>query len=211
MSELERLAGAKAARARVVMAHLGSGGSLAAVLDGKCVDTTMGFTPNSGVPMGTRCGDLDVGLVVHLLRTDGLDATALDDLLSKRSGLLGVSETSSDMRQLVASEAVDARAADAVALFCWQVRKAVGAMAATIGGIDTLVFAGGIGEHAAVVRARVCEGLEHLGISLDAGRNGDNAPVISADGAACTVRVIPTDEQIVIVRETLRVLETTQG
>jgi acetate kinase len=209
MSELERLAGAKAARARVVMAHLGSGASLAAVLDGKCVDTTMGFTPNSGVPMGTRSGDLDVGLILHLLRTDGLDAPALDDLLSKRSGLLGVSETSSDMRQLVASEAADARAADAVALFCWQVRKAVGAMAATIGGIDTLVFAGGIGEHATVVRARVCKGLEHLGISLDAGRNEANAPVISADDAACTVRVIPTDEQIVIVRETLRVLETT--
>jgi acetate kinase len=205
-SELERLAGAKAARGRVVMAHLGSGASLAAVFDGQCVDTTMGFTPNSGVPMGTRSGDLDAGLVLHLLREDGLDPAALDDLLSKRAGLLGLSETTSDMRELVASEGTDTRAADAVAVFCWQVRKAVGALAATIGGIDTLVFAGGIGEHATVVRARICEGLEHLGVALDGARNRANAPVISAEGAGCTVRVIPTDEQIVIVRETLRVL-----
>ena len=110
------------------------------------------------------------------------------------------------MRELVASEATDARAADAVAVFCWQVRKAVGALAATIGGVDTLVFAGGIGEHASVVRARICEGLEHLGVVLDGARNAENAAVISAEGAGCTVRVIPTDEQIVIVRETLRVL-----
>jgi acetate kinase len=206
LSELERLAGAKAARARVVMAHLGSGASLAAVVDGRCVDTTMGFTPNSGVPMGTRSGDLDVGLVVHLLRHDGLDPPVLDDMLSRQAGLLGMSETSSDMRQLLASEATDPRAADAVAVFCWQVRKAVGAMAATIGGIDTLVFAGGIGERSPVVRARICEGLGHLGVSLENGRNAANAAVVSAEGGA-SVRVIPTDEQIVIVRETLRLLE----
>jgi acetate kinase len=211
LSELDRLAGTRAGRGRVVLAHLGSGSSLAAVLDGRCVDTTMGFTPNSGVPMGTRSGDLDAGLILHLLRQDGLDPAVLDDLLSRHSGLLGVSETSSDMRVLLASEAADPRAADAVALFCWQVRKAVGALATTIGGVDTLVFAGGIGENAPVVRARVCAGLEHLGIALDADRNAVSAPVISRDAGACTVRVIRTDEQIVIARETLRILDANRA
>jgi acetate kinase len=208
LEELARVAGDAAARGRVVMAHLGAGASLVAVRDGRSVDTTMAFTPNSGVPMGTRSGDLDPGVIVHLLRTERLDAEALDDMLSRRSGLLGVSETSADMRDLLAREAGDARAADAVALFCWQVRKAVGALATTIGGLDTLVFSGGIGEHAPAVRARVAAGLEHLGVLLDPARNDANAPVVSTDASACVVRVIPTDEEAMIARHTLRVIET---
>jgi acetate kinase len=208
LEELARVAGDAAARGRVVMAHLGAGASLVAVRDGRAVDTTMSFTPNSGVPMGTRSGDLDPGVIVHLLRTERLDAEALDDMLSRRSGLLGVSETSADMRDLLAREAGDARAGDAVALFCWQVRKAVGALATTIGGLDTLVFSGGIGEHAPVVRARVAAGLEHLGVLLDPARNDANAPVVSTDASACIVRVIPTDEEAMIARHTLRVIET---
>lgn len=206
LSELERVAGPTAARGRVVMAHLGSGASLAAVRRGQCVDTTMSFTPNSGVPMGTRSGDLDPGVVLHLLRQGAMDPAALDDMLSRRSGLLGVSETSADMRDLLSRQEDDPRAADAVTLFCGQVRKAIGAMAATIGGLDAIVFAGGIGENAPAVRARVCEGLEHLGVRLDPERNAAGAPVISWDAAACAVRVIRTDEEAVIARATLRVL-----
>jgi acetate kinase len=206
LEELARVAGESAARGRVILAHLGNGSSLAAVRDGVSVDTTMAFTPNAGVPMGTRTGDLDPGLIVHLLRTEGLTADALDVMLWKESGLLGVSGTSADMRDLLSREASDVAAADAVALFVHCVRKAVGALATTIGGLDTLVFSAGIGEHAAPVRARICAGLAHLGIALDEARNAEHAPVVSTDASACTVRVIPTDEEAVIARETLRVL-----
>jgi acetate kinase len=204
MQELERLG---AARPRVILAHLGAGASLAAVRDGRCVDTTMSFTPASGVVMATRSGDLDPGLIVHLLRTEGLSADALDELVSRRSGLLGVSETSADMRDLLRREAADARAADAIAIFCHSIRKAIGALAAVLGGVDTLVFAGGIGEHAAPVRARIADGLGHLGIALDETRNAASAPVISAVDSACTVHIIPTDEESMIARETLAVLD----
>jgi acetate kinase len=212
LEELGRVAGQGAAHGRIVMAHLGSGASLAAVEGGRCLDTSMGFTPNSGVPMGTRSGDLDPGVVLHLLRgaappADRPAADALDDLLSRRSGLLGVSETSADMRDLLAREATDARAADAVALFCYSVQKAVGALAAALGGVDTLVFSGGIGENAPAVRARVAQRLGHLGVRLDEARNAQGAPVVSADDAACVVRVIRTDEEAVIARETQRVLD----
>jgi acetate kinase len=206
LEELTRLAGEATARGRLVMAHLGSGASLAALLEGRSVDTTMAFTPNSGVPMGTRCGDLDPGLVVHLLREGGLTVDGADEVLSRRSGLLGLSETSSDMRDLVAREGGDARAADAVAVFCYQVRKAIGAMAAALGGLDTLVFAGGIGENAPVIRERVTSGLAHLGVELDPGENRASAPVISPAGSPCTVRVIRTDEEMILARETLRLI-----
>lgn len=206
VAELARVAGPAAARDRVILAHLGSGASLAALVDGACVDTTMSFTPNSGVTMGTRTGDLDPGVVLHLMRVEPRDANALDALLSKESGLLGVSGTSADMRDLLARESTDAAAADAVALFVRGVHKAVGALATTIGGLDTLVFSGGIGEHAAPVRARICAALAHLGVELDPTRNEAHAPVISSDASARTVRVIPTDEEVVIARETMRVL-----
>jgi acetate kinase len=204
LSELERVAGRSVALGRVVFAHLGSGASLAAVHEGRSVDTTMGFTPNSGVPMGTRCGDLEPGVLLHLLRQREMTLEALDDMCSKGSGLLGVSETSADMRDLLSREAADPRAADAVALFCRQVRKAIGAMAATIGGVETLVFAGGIGERSPVVRERICAGLEHLGVELDADRNAAGSPVISRTSCRCQVRVIPTDEESVIARDALR-------
>ncbi len=204
--ELERVAGRKAARSRVVLAHLGAGASLAALHDGRCVDTTMAFTPNSGVPMATRSGEMDPGVLVYLLRSERLDADALDDLLSRRSGLLGLSEPSPDMRALSGRAASDTRAADAVAVFSYQVKKAIGAMAAALGGLDTLVFAGGIGENAAGVRARIADGLQHLGVVLDPRRNETNAAVVSADASPCTVRVIHTDEEAILVRHTLRVL-----
>jgi acetate kinase len=207
LEELTRVAGDATARGRVVLAHLGSGASLAALHEGRCVDTTMSFTPNSGVPMGTRSGDLDPGLVLHLQRADSLTSGALDDILSRQSGLLGVSETSPDMRDLLVREVSDPRAADAVALFCYAVRKAIGALAAALGGVDTIVFAGGIGENAPVVRARSLHGLEHLGIRLDVERNGANAAMVSAEGSRCAVRVIHTDEEIVIARETLQTIE----
>jgi acetate kinase len=206
VEELERVAGEAAARGRLVLAHLGAGASLAAVHEKRCVDTTMSFTPNSGVPMATRSGDLDPGVVLAMARTDGLDVAALDDVLSHRSGLLGVSGTSADMRDLLAREAQDVHAADAVALFCHAVAKAIGALAAVLGGVDTLVFAGGIGEHAAPVRARVVRGLAHLGMRLDEARNASGAPVVSTDASACVVRVVHTDEEVVIARDAWRLL-----
>ena len=155
VEELGRVAGERAARGRVVLAHLGSGSSLTALRDGRSVDTTMGFTPTSGVPMGTRSGDLDPGVLLYLLRSAGLTADAIDDLVNRRSGLLGVSGSSADVRVLLAAEATDARASEALELYCYRVRQAVGALAATLGGLETLVFSGGIGENAAPVRARI--------------------------------------------------------
>jgi acetate kinase len=207
IEELARVAGDEAAHGRVVLAHLGSGASLAAVRDGRCMDTTMGFTPTSGIPMGTRAGDLDPGVLVHLLRSEQLSADALDDLVNRQSGLLGVSGSSADMRDLLAREASDPRAADAIALFCYQAMKAVGALAATLGGLTTLVFSGGIGERAAPVRARIARGLAHLGVLLDEARNTANAPVLSTDASPCTVRMIATDEESIIARQTLLVLD----
>jgi acetate kinase len=202
LEELARVGGHAAANGRVVMAHLGSGSSLAATRQGRCVDTTMSFTPNSGVPMGTRSGDMDAGLVVHLLRAGALDARGLDTLLSKESGLLGVSGVSADMRDLLAREATDPACADAVALYCTSVRKAIGALAATLDGLETLVFAAGVGENAPVVRARVCAGLGHLGVVLDEARNASSDPVISAPGSVCVVRIVHTDEEVIVARDT---------
>ena len=180
VEELARVGGASAARGRVILAHLGNGASLAAVRDGKSVDTSMGFTPASGLMMGTRAGDVDPGLVAFLARTEGMTAERFERMASHESGLLGVSETSCDMRALLARETTDVRAAEAVALFCYQAKKWVGAFAAALGGLDTLVFAGGIGEHAPVVRSRICDGLGFLGVELDAEANRRNEAVISA-------------------------------
>jgi acetate kinase len=206
MGELTRLAGAEAAEGRVILAHLGNGASLAAVLGGKSVDTSMSFTPTAGVPMSTRSGDLDPGLVWYLARTEGLDDKRFNEMVNFQSGLLGVSETSSDMRDLLEHEAEDVRAAEAVAMFCYQVKKWIGAFAAALGGVDTLVFAGGIGEHAPPVRARICDGLGFLGIELEAKRNAANEGVISAAASRATVRVIRTDEEHMIAKTVCRVL-----
>jgi acetate kinase len=206
MQELARQAGAEAAQGRVILAHLGNGASLAAVREGKPVDTSMGFTPAAGLPMSTRSGDLDPGLVWFLARTEKMDAKQFNQMVNSRSGLLGVSETSSDMRDLLQREAQDVRAAEAVALFCYQVRKWIGAFAAALGGLDTLVFAGGIGENAPIVRARICAGLEFLGIELENKRNAANEGVISAAAGRVAVRVIRTDEELTIARSVCRVL-----
>jgi len=206
MEELARLAGPEAARGRVILAHLGNGASLAAVREGRPVDTSMGFTPTAGVPMSTRSGDLDPGLFWYLARTDGLDARQLNEMVNSESGLLGVSETSSDMRDLLSREAQDIRAAEAVALFCYQVKKWIGSFAAALGGLDTLVFAGGIGENAPTVRARICDGLGFLGIELEEKRNIANEGLISAPASRIAVRVIRTDEESMIARTVCRVL-----
>jgi acetate kinase len=206
MGELIRTEGAGSARGRTILAHLGNGASLAAVRDGKPIDTSMGFTPAAGVPMSTRSGDLDPGLVWYLARTERLDAKQFNDLVNFKSGLLGVSEISADMRDLLAQEAGDVRAAEAVALFCYQVKKWVGSFAAALGGLDTLVFAGGIGENAPLIRERICDGLGFLGIELNQKRNAKNAPLISPEAGRVKVRVIHTDEELMIARSVTRVL-----
>jgi acetate kinase len=206
MEELKRLAGPKAIRGRVILAHLGNGASLAAVRDGKPVDTSMSFTPTAGVPMSTRSGDLDPGLVWYLARSEGLDAKRFNEMVNFQSGLLGVSETSSDMRDLLEHETQDVGAAEAVALFCYQLKKWIGAFAAALGGLDTLVFAGGIGENAPTVRARICDGLGFLGIELEEKRNAANEGVISAAASRVAVRVIRTDEEQMIAKTVCQVL-----
>ncbi len=206
VGELARLAGSETAQGRVILAHLGNGASLAAVLDGKSVDTSMSFTPTAGVPMSTRSGDLDPGLVWYLARTENRSAKEFNEMVNFQSGLLGVSETSSDMHDLLEHEAQDVRAAEAVALFCYQVKKWIGAFAAALGGLDTLVFAGGIGENAPAVRARICDGLGFLGIELEEKRNAANEGVISAAAGRVAVRVIHTDEELMIARTVCRVL-----
>ena len=196
--------------ARVVLAHLGNGASLAAVHEGKCIDTSIGFTPTAGVPMSTRSGDFDPGLVGYLARTEHIDAQQFNDMVNFQSGLLGISETSSDMRDLLEHETKDVRAAEAVALFCYQVKKWIGSFAAALGGLDTLVFAGGIGEHApVVVRERICDGLGFLGNELDEKRNAAGAAVISTEAGRVAVRVMRTDEEWMIAKTVCRVFGVT--
>ncbi len=206
MAELVRIEGSTAGRGRITLAHLGNGASLAAVRDGMPIDTSMGFTPASGVPMGTRSGDLDPGLAGYLARSEGLDAMQFNEMVNTQSGMLGVSETSADMRDLLKCEDKDERAAEAVELFCYQVRKCIGAYAAALGGLDTLVFAGGIGEKSPVVRQRICAGLGFLGIELDRPRNEANDDQISTDGGRVKVRVMRTNEELVIARSVCRIL-----
>ena len=206
MEELAHLADPAATKGRVILAHLGNGASLAAVRDGKSIDTSMGFTPTAGLVMSSRSGDLDPGLVSYLARTEQMSAAQFQKMVNHESGLLGVSETSSDMRDLLERETQDIRAAEAVALFCYQAKKWIGAFAAALGGLDTLVFAGGIGENAPPVRERICDGLGFLGVELDRERNVKNAPLVSSDTVRVKVRVIHTDEDLMIARSTTRVL-----
>jgi acetate kinase len=205
VEELRHTNGAEA-EGRVVIAHLGNGASMAALRGGRSVEVTMGFTPTSGLVMSTRCGDLDPSVVLYLIEARGLTPAAVRELLNREAGLLGVSGETSDMQDLLEREGADARAAEAVALFCYQARKHLGALAAVLGGLDVLVFSGGIGENARPVRARICEGLEYLGLRVDAGRNEANAPVISGDESRVTVRVMKTDEERMIARHTARVI-----
>jgi len=204
MGELARVGGPGESSGRVILAHLGSGASLAAVKGGKPVDTTMGFTPASGLVMGTRAGDIDPGLVRFLMRDGGTSAEQFDDLVNHESGLLGVSETSPDVRDLLARQGTDVRAAEAIDLFCYRARSWVGAFAAALGGLDTLAFAGGVGENSPEIRRRICDGLGFLGIALDGHRNASNAPLISTDEAPTRVRVIPADEELMIAKACAR-------
>jgi acetate kinase len=206
MGELARLAGADAAHSRVILAHLGNGASLVAVRDGKSIDTSMSFTPTAGVPMSTRSGDLDPGLLWYLSRTEKMSAKQFNEMVNFQSGLLGVSETSPDMRDLLEHETQDVRAAEAVTLFCYQVKKCIGAFAAALGGVDALVFSGGIGENSPVVRARICDGLGFLGIELEEKRNAGNECIISSAVSRVAVRMIRTDEELMIARTVCQVL-----
>lgn len=207
MFELRRIAGEEA-DGRLILAHLGSGASMAAVKGGKPVDTTMAFTPTAGLVMGTRPGDLDPGLLVYLMRVEGMTPSEADEFISRRCGLLGVSETSPDMHDLVERRKEDPRAADAVDLFCYQARKSIGAYAAVLGGLETIVFSGGIGEHSPEVRAGICEDLGFLGVQLDPNSNSRNEAVIST--GRVRVRVMTTDEEAVIAQATCQVIKAGQ-
>jgi len=193
---------------RVLIAHLGSGASLAAVRDGHSLDTTMGFTPLGGLMMSTRPGDMDPGVLLYLVAS-GTSASDLTELLTEQSGLIGVSESSPNMEALLLRAADEPRAAEAIDLFVYQIVKHAGAMIAVLGGLDTVVFTGGIGEHAAKIRALVADGLSHFGIRLDPARNADDANVISHDDSAVAVRVIPTDESLMIARHVRSLLAKT--
>ena len=207
MKELARVQGQQAAQGRVVLAHLGSGASLTAMRDGKPVDTTMGFTPASGVPMSTRSGDIDPGLSWYLARTEGMNAEQFNAMVSRESGLLGVSETSADMYALLQAEGADVRASEAVELFCYEVKKRIGALSAALGGLDTLIFAGGIGEKAPKIRARICEGLGFLGIELDEGKNNANESPMSGVASKVLVLAMYTDEESIIAEEVRRLIQ----
>ena len=200
MEELARLGDPAAKQGLVILAHLGNGASLAAVRDGKSIDTSMGFTPTAGLVMSTRSGDLDPGLAPYLARTEQMTTGQFYKMVNHESGLLGVSETSSDMRDLLDRETKDVRAAEAVTLFCYQAKKWIGSFAAALGGLDTLVFAGGIGENAPPIRERICEGLGFIGIKLDKARNEKNGAMISTNASAVKVRVIRTNEELMIAR-----------
>ncbi|HYL27462.1 MAG TPA: hypothetical protein VEW74_06465 [Candidatus Nitrosotalea sp.] len=199
-SELRGDAGA------TVVAHLGSGASLCAMRNGKPLDTTMGFSALGGLMMGTRPGDLDPGILIRLLEGDGYDAARLSDLLYRKSGLLGVSGTSADMRTLAGTADSDPRAADAIELFVYQLIKQLGAMIAVLGGLDTLVFTGGIGENSPAIRASACERFAYLSVRLDSGANERNAREISAPRSGVRILVIPTDENLMIARHMLQLL-----
>jgi len=191
---------------RVILAHLGNGASMAAVRDGKPMDTTMGLTPAGGLVMGSRTGDIDPGIARFLERHDQLTPEQFDHLVNHESGLRGVSDTTSDMRQLAAAQATDSRAAEAIELFCYSARKWIGALSAALGGLDTLVFSGGIGEHSAETRSRICDGLQFLGIQISPSLNSQNAAIISRADASVVVRVTPTDEESTIFRAVVSLL-----
>jgi acetate kinase len=207
LEEFERSAGKEAAKGRIIMAHLGNGASLAAVKDGKSVDTSMGFTPSSGIPMGTRTGDLDPGVAWYLMKIEKLNPKEFSHLINYESGLLGISEISSDVRELIKRIDSDIRAAQAIELFCYQTKKWIGSFAAVLGGLDTLIFSGGIGQNAPTIRQRICIGLQFLGIEMEETRNMKNQMIISSDKSKVTVLVINTNEELMIARLVCRVLK----
>ena len=206
MEEFERLAGTEASQGKIIMAHLGSGASLAAVKNGKSLDTSMGFTPASGLTMSTRTGDLDPGVAWYLMKSEKLTPRKFNHLVNHESGLLGISETTADMQQLLNLRQEDPRAAEAVDFFCYQAIKWIGAFTAVLGGLDTLIFSGGIGEHSSEIRKRICDGLQFLGIELDETKNSTNEKIISAEASKAAVRVIKTNEELMIARSVCKIL-----
>jgi acetate kinase len=206
LQELGRLGDRACEQGRVILAHLGNGASLAAVRDGRSIDTSMAFTPAAGLPMSSRSGDLDPGVLTFLAISEARQPADLQKMVNHESGLLGISETSSDVRDLLAHERADVRAEEALGVFCYQTKKWIAAFAGALGGLDTLVFAGGIGENSAPIRERVCEGLQFIGLELDESRNRAHAPLISSEASRVAVRVIPTDEESVIARMTAQAL-----
>jgi len=208
VTELRRVEGDVAASGKVIIAHLGSGASLASLKDGKSVDTTMGMTPASGIPMSTRSGDLDPGLVLYLQQTQGYSPDRFNHMVNFESGLLGISETTADMKKLLEIEDRDERAREAIELFCYQVRKSIGGLAASLGGLNTLVFTGGMGENAPKIRAKICEGLEFLGVELDETQNKQGARLISARTSRTGVHVIRTNEAVTIARQTSEIISS---
>jgi acetate kinase len=206
MEELKSVGGNETAQGKIILAHIGNGASLAAVKDGHCIDTSMGFTPSSGLVMGTRSGDLDPGVAWYLIDVEKMSAKEFNHLINHESGLLGVSQTSSDMRDLLKHEKTDHRAAEAIELFCYQTKKWIGAYAATLGGLDTLIFSAGIGENAPEVRRRICNGLQFLGIELDEALNQNNEAIISNNSSKVSVRVIKTNEELMIARSVCEAL-----
>lgn len=200
MEELIRMVGEETANGKIILAHLGSGASLAAVKDGKSRDTSMGFTPTAGLPMGTRTGDLDPGVAWYLMQHENLNPRKFNNLINHESGLLGISETSADMRELMRIEDTDYRAKEAIELFCYQTKKGIGSFTAALEGLDILVFSGGIGEHSPEVRFRICDGLEFLGIELDEIKNMNNRTIISTDKSKIKVYVIQTNEELMMAK-----------
>jgi acetate kinase len=207
LAELERIAGISAAMGKIIMSHLGSGASIAALKDGQSMDTSMGFTPASGFPMSTRSGDLDPGVASYLMQAEKLTPQAYNELINHQSGLLGISETTGDMQELLKAEATDVRAAEAIDFFCYQTKKWIGAYAAVLGGLDTVIFSGEIGEHAADVRRRICNGLQFLKIELDEIKNRNNERIISSGKSNVVVYVIKTNEELMIARQVVALLE----
>ena len=202
MQELMTVAGEKIARGRIIIAHLGSGASMVAVKDGKSMDTTMGFTPTGGLMMGTRSGDLDPGILIYLLNEKGLSPSSLNEMLNVYSGLLGVSGRGSDMKFLLDNETKSSDIAEAIYLFCYQAKKFLAALCAGLGGLDTLIFTGGIGENSPAIRKRICDDMTFLNIYLDPIKNESNKPIISSDGVPTTIRVMKTNEELMIARHT---------
>jgi acetate kinase len=196
--------------ARTIVAHLGNGASIAAVRDGIGIDTTMGLTPSGGMVMSTRSGDLDPGILLYLLRSRGFSADDVDDTVKHKGGLLGISDSSSDVRDLLDARAADRKADEAIGVFCYQAKKFIGGYAAALGGLDELVFTGGIGERSPEVRAQICDGLGFLGIEIDETLNRGNAKTISTTGSRVTVRTIKANEEAMIARHTRQAISSSQ-
>jgi len=209
LGELRKIEGPESTDGRVIIAHLGNGASMAAIRRGKSMDTTMGFTPAGGLMMSTRSGDLDPGVIVYLLKDKGMDSAAVNRMVNNQAGLLGVSGISSDMKVLLDEEQRNPHAAEAVELFCYQARKFLGALSAVLGGLDRLIFTGGIGENAPSIRERICKEMEFLGIRFDKDLNQENASIISRNGSPAVVRVMKTNEELMIARHTYDLIKNT--